>query len=50
MNTRRASRYVTVNTEVEVDIADNLTESDDDIPRKATGKVDTRALRSLLRN
>ncbi|MGX1515041.1 hypothetical protein [Streptomyces collinus] len=30
MMTRRTSRYVTVNTEVEVDIADYLTESDDD--------------------
>ncbi|MEU3620639.1 hypothetical protein ABZ725_51645 [Streptomyces sp. NPDC006872] len=30
MKTRRASRYVTVMTEVEVDIADYLTESEDD--------------------
>src|SRR5690606_1310607 len=29
MKTRRASRYVTVTTDVEVDIADYLTESDD---------------------
>jgi hypothetical protein len=28
--TRRASRFVTVNTDVEVDIADYLSESDDD--------------------
>jgi hypothetical protein len=30
MKTRRASRYVTVTTDVEVDIADYLTESDND--------------------
>lgn len=30
MKTRRASRYVTVHTDVEVDIGDYLAESDDD--------------------
>jgi hypothetical protein len=30
MKTRRASRYVTVSTDVEVDIGDYLAESDDD--------------------